>query len=326
MAKFLVAASDSVFPDLNLATEILATIGAELKLAPNPTPEAIVQTAGHADALLTTYATISGETIRQMARCRIISRFGIGVDNVDISAATSAGMVVTRVPDYCLDEVSDHTMALLLALVRKLVPANSQVQTGKWEMAAVVPIHRIRGGVLGLVGFGRISRQVAAKAKVFGMSVVTYDPYVKAEVTAREGVESVGFDRLLAISDYVSIHAPLIAETSGLFCAKAFRQMKPTSYLVNTARGMLIDEAALAYALDAGQLAGAALDVMAHEPPSNSPLLGRANVILTPHTSFYSIESLIDLQTKAVDEVVRVLSNKPPLNPVNPEAIAPNKA
>jgi D-3-phosphoglycerate dehydrogenase len=277
--------------------------------------------ARDAYGLLPPYAKITAEMIGQFTRCRIISRFGIGVDNVDIPAATERGIVVTKVPDYCIDEVSDHTMALLLAAVRKIPFANSMVHAGKWEMPAVVPIHRLRGTTLGLVGFGRIPQLVAPKAQSFGMRVVSFDPYIPQEVFARAGVESVEFKELLKISDYISIHSPLLPETQGLFNADAFRQMKPHAYLINTARGPIVDEAALAQALDAGQLAGAALDVMPKEPPPGSPLFGRPNVIITPHTSFYSEESLVDLQTKAAEEVVRVLKGEAPKNPVNPEAL-----
>lgn len=317
----LVAVADSVFPNLDPAREVLSRIGARLRLAPEPTPEAILAVATGADALLVTYAKISAEMIRQMTRCRIISRFGIGVDNVDIAAATNAGIVVTKVPDYCIDEVSDHTMALLLALVRKIPFANARVHAGRWEMPAVVPIHRLRGSVLGLVGFGRIPQLVTPKAKSFGMRVVAYDPFITEEVFARAGVESVDFAELLKMSDYVSVHSPLVPETRNLFGADAFCQMKPTAYLVNTARGPIVDEAALAQALDLGQLAGAALDVMAQEPPPPSPLFGRDNVVITPHVSFYSEESLVELQTKAAEEVVAVLSGQPPRNPVNPEVL-----
>ncbi len=321
MAPLLVAVADSVFPNLDPARALLARIGAELHLAEKPTPEEILKVARDADALLVTYAKISGEMIRQMTRCRIIARFGIGVDNVDIATATAAGIVVTRVPDYCIDEVSDHTLALLLALVRKIPFANSRVHEGRWEMSSVVPIHRLRGRVLGLVGFGRIPQLVAPKAKAFGLRVVTCDPYVSQEVTAVAGVESVEFAELVRVSDYISIHTPLMRETEGLFNADVLRQMKPTAYLLNTARGPIVDEAALAHALDAGHLAGAALDVLAKEPPTASPLFGRDNVILTPHMSFYSVESLVELQTKAAEEVVRVLTGQEPHYPVNPEAL-----
>jgi len=322
MPAKLVAVTDTVFPTLDPAREVLAKIGAEIRFAKEPKPEAILEVARQADAVLTTYAKLDAGIIGQLTRCRMIGRFGIGVDNVDIQAATKAGIVVTRVPDYCLDEVSDHAMALLLALVRKIPSSNARTQAGRWEMRAVVPIRRLRGTVLGLVAFGQIPQLVAPKAQAFGMRVVTYDPYVSKQIAERAGVEQVEFDELLKISDYVSIHTPLLPATHHLFNSAVFRRMKPTAYLINTARGPIVDEAALASALDQGHLAGAALDVMEQEPPSGSPLLGnRDNVIVTPHTSYYSEESLLDLQTKAAEEVVRVLNGNAPRNPVNPEAL-----
>lgn len=315
----LVAVTDSVFPNLDPAHNVLSQIGAELRLASLPSAEGILEVARDADAVLTTYAKMPAQVIAQLTRCRIIARFGIGVDNVDIPAATSHGIIVTRVPDYCLDEVSDHAMALLLSLVRKIPSSNARTHSGRWEMKAVTPIHRLRGTVLGLVAFGQIPQLVAPKAKAFGIRVVAYDPYVSNDVLARAGVDRVDFDELLKISDYISIHTPLIPATHHLFGADVFPRMKPTAYLINTARGPIVDETALAHALDQKQLAGAALDVMEQEPPAGSPLFGRENVILTPHTSFYSEESLIDLQTKAAEEVLRVLTGKPVRNPVNPE-------
>src|SRR6185437_8913596 len=182
MANLTVAVSDSVFPNLEPARAVLSKIGAELQMAQEAKPEAILAVARNANALLVTYAKITAEMIRQMKNCRIISRFGIGVDNVDLTAATEAGIVVTKVPDYCIDEVSDHAMALLLSIVRKIPFSNARAHAGRWEMPAVVPIHRLRGSVLGLVGFGRIPQLVAPKAKAFGMKVVTFDPYVPQSV------------------------------------------------------------------------------------------------------------------------------------------------
>ena len=322
MPPLLVAVADSVFPNLDLARAVVSRAGAELRLASQPTPEGIVAAAKEADALLVTYAKINADMIREMKKCKIISRFGIGVDNVDIEAATRAGIVVTKVPDYCIDEVSDHAMALLLSLVRKIPFSSARAHAGRWEMPAVTPIHRLRGTVLGLVGFGRIPQLVAPKAKAFGMRVVAYDPYVPQAVMDLAGVGRVEFAELLKISDYISIHSPLLPETHHLFSTDVFRQMKPGALIVNTSRGPVVDEAALAAALDAKQIGGAALDVLEQEPPVSSPLFGRDNVILTPHTSFYSVESLEELQTKAAEEVVRVLSGQPPRNPVNPEALA----
>jgi len=317
----LVAVTDSVFPNLDPARAVLAKIGADLRLAKEPKPEAIVEAAQDADGVLTTYAKITPDMIARMPKARIIGRFGIGVDNVDIPAATQAGIVVTRVPDYCLDEVSDHAMALLLSLVRKIPSANARTHAGRWEMPAVVPIHRLRGTVLGLVAFGQIPQLMAPKAQSFGIRVIAYDPFVPKEVAQKAGVGLVDFDELVKISDYISIHTPLLPATRHLFNADVFRRMKPTAYLINTARGPIIDEAALAQALDQKEIAGAGLDVMEQEPPGSSPLFGRDNVIVTPHTSFYSEESLVDLQTKAAEEVVRVLSGQAPRSPVNPDAL-----
>src|SRR6201998_4452362 len=209
MAHFQVAVSDIVFPNLDRARAVLSSIGAELRLAEVPKPEAILRVAKDADALLATYAKITADMITQMNRCRIISRFGIGVDNVDIPAATERGIVVTKVPDYCIDEVSDHAMALLLSAVRKIPLANSLVQEERWEMPAVVPIHRLRGTVLGLVGFGRIPQLVTPKAQAFGIQVIAFDPYLPEAVFQREGVRRVEFDELVKVSDYISIHTPL---------------------------------------------------------------------------------------------------------------------
>ncbi len=198
MASFHVTVSDSVFPNLDPARQVLAAIGAELRMADTPTPEGIVGAAASSDALLVTYAKITADMIQKMPKCRVISRFGIGVDNVDIDAATAAGIVVTKVPDYCIDEVSDHAMALLLAVVRKIPSSSARTHGGRWEMKAVVPIHRLRGSVLGLVGFGRIPQLVAPKAKAFGMKVVAYDPFIPADVFSGAGVEKVELPTLLA--------------------------------------------------------------------------------------------------------------------------------
>jgi len=316
MERPVVAICDSVFPDLTPTYSVLSQVGAEVRLAKEPSTEAIMRVTCDADAVLVTYAKLTEDIIRQMTRCRIIARFGIGVDNVDISAATGAGIVVTKVPDYCIDEVSDHTLALLLALVRKIPFANACAQAGGWGIPAVAPIHRLRGSVLGLVGFGRIPQLVAPKAKAFGIRTVSHDPFVTADVFTQAAVESMSFCNLLAVSDYVSIHTPLTPETRHLFNADAFSEMKSSAYLINTARGDIIDESALVRSLDVGHLAGAALDVLSQEPPATSPLLGRHNVIFTPHMSFYSVESLVDLQTKASEEIIRVLSGHPARNPV----------
>ena len=317
MPRPLIAVTDSVFPSLDPAMAALKRVDPELRMAKSAAAADILAVARDADAVLVTYAKLPGDLLRQLTRCKAIGRFGLGVDNIDVPAAVECGITVTYVPDYCMREVSDHAMALLLALARKVVFSNNLVQAGRWEMPAVVPIRRLEGQVLGLVGFGNIPRLVAPKAQAFGLKVITHDPFVPPNVIARARVESVSFDDLLARADFVSIHAPLLPETRGLFDHAAFTKMKRGACLINTARGPLVDEPALIAALDSGHLGAAALDVVATEPlAKDSPLLGRANVILTPHTAFYSIEALEELQTKCASDVARVLSGEKPVYPV----------
>lgn len=317
MPRPVIAVTDSPFPSLEPAKAALRRLDPELRMAKSPSADDILAVARDADAILVTYAKLPGELLRQLTRCKAIGRFGLGVDNIDIKSAAELGIMVTYVPDYCMHEVSDHAMALLLALARKIPLSNKLVQAGRWEMPAVVPIHRLAGRVLGLVGFGNIPRALTPKAKAFGLRVVTHDPYVSREVLAAAGVEAVSFDRLLDISDFVSIHAPLMPGTRGLFNAETFRKMKRGAALINTARGPLVDEDALVAALDSGQLGAAALDVVAVEPlPKDARLIGRDNVILTPHTGFYSVEALDELQTKCAADVARVLSGEKPIYPV----------
>ena len=322
MGKPLIAVADSPFPNLNPAEAILSELDAELVMADEPTVEGILKVASEADGLMVTYGQITVDVIAGLEKCRVIGRFGLGVDNIDIEAATKAGIAVVYVPDYCIDEVSDHAMAMLLNLARKVSFSNSLVQAGRWEMPAVTPLSRLRGRTLGLAGFGQIPRVVAPKAQAFGLKVIAFDPYIDKDVAAAFDVELVDFETLLKLSDYVSIHVPMMPETENLFGADAFAQMKPDALLVNTARGPLVDTEALAKALDAGEIGGAALDVMPVEPPpADSPLLGRDNIILSPHTAFYSVEALDELQTKTARGVVDVLKGEKPVYPINPEVL-----
>ena len=317
MARPLIAITDSVFPSLDPAKAALKRVDPELKMAKSASADDILAVARDADAILVTYAKLPGELLRQLSRCKVIGRFGLGVDNIDLPAAKEKGITVTYVPDYCLQEVSDHAMALLLALARKIPLSNWLVQQGRWEMPAVVPIYRLEGRVLGLLGFGNIPRKLAPKAQAFGLRVITHDPYLSPEVARSLDVDNVSFDELLRTSDFISVHAPLTPQTRGLVNAAAFAKMKQGALIVNTARGPLIDEAALVAALDSGQVGGAALDVLATEPPArDSPLLGRDNVILSPHTAFYSVDALDELQTKCATDVARVLSGEKPVYPV----------
>lgn len=316
MSKFTVAVADSPFPSLEPVEKVLLPFGAELRLSASPSTEDILAVARDADALIVCYAKITADVIGGLARCKVIGRTGLGVDNIDLAAARESKIVVTYVPDYCIGEVSDHAMALLLSLSRKVALANTMVQAGRWEMAGVVPIRRLAGQVLGLVGFGNIPRAVVPKAKTFGFRVIAHDPFVSPEAFASVGAEGVTFDELLASSDIISVHAPLTPKTRGMFGAEAFAKMKAGAFIINTARGPLIEQRALVEALDSGHLGGAALDVVEVEPlAKDSPLLGRSNVLLTPHTAFYSVEALVELQTKCATDVASVLSGKAPRYP-----------
>jgi len=318
MAGPVIAVTDSVFPTLDPAKAALARLNPTYRMSKSVNADDIVAVAKDADAVLVTYAKLTRDVLSQFTRCKAIGRFGLGVDNIDLPTAKEKGIAVNYVPDYCIREVSDHAMALLLSLIRKVPLSNKLVQSGRWEMPAVVPIRRIEGTVLGLIGFGHIPRLVAPKAQAFGIKVIAHDPFAKADVFKAANVESVDLDTLFKTSDYVSVHAPLLPATRGMMNSAAFAKMKKGAYIVNTARGPLIDEPALIAALDSGQIGGAGLDVVATEPlTKDSPLLGRDNVIISPHTAFYSIEALNELQTKCATDVARVLSGEKAVYPIS---------
>src|SRR5262252_2325651 len=317
MPHAIIAITDSPFPSLEPAKQKLARLDPQYRMANSASADDILTVARDADAILVTYAKLPGELLRQLTRCKAIGRFGLGVDDIELPAAKALGIAVNYVPDYCLREVADQAMALLLALARKITLSNTLVQSGRWDVAPIVPLRRLEGQILGLIGFGNIPRALAPKAKAFGLKVIAHDPYIAKETLSAAGVEGVSFDDLLARSDFISVHAPLLPATRGLMNAAAFAKMKKGACLINTARGPLVNEAALVAALDSGHLGGAALDVVTTEPlPKDSPLLGRDNVILTPHTAFYSVEALEELQTKCASDVARVLSGEPPVYPV----------
>ena len=250
MAGPVIAVTDSVFPSLDLAKAALARLNPTYRMSKSVNADDILAVAKDADAIMVTYAKLTRDILTQLTKCKAIGRFGLGVDNIDLPAAKEKGIAVNYVPDYCIREVSDHAMALLLALIRKVAFSNKLVQSGRWEMPAVVPIRRIEGTVLGLIGFGHIPRLVAPKAQAFGMKVIAHDPYLKPDVFKAAKVDSVDLDTLLKTSDYVSVHAPLLPATRGMLNAAAFAKTKKGVYIVNTARGPLIDEPALLAALD----------------------------------------------------------------------------
>jgi len=260
--------------------------------------------------------------MRQRFSERIIARYGIGVDTVSLSAASDAGIMVTNVPDYCIDEVSDHALALLLNLARGIGRATLATRSGEWDIGVVQPLYRLRGRTLAVLGFGRIGRAVAEKARPFGLRVVAFDQYVPHDAIRAAGVEPLSFQEALEQADLVSIHVPLTDETRHLISSHALSWMKRGAIIVNTSRGPVIDTAALVSALESGHLAGAGLDVVDPEPPpAEHELRQMPNVLLTPHIAFYSEEAQRELQRRAAEEVARVLRNEQPRSLVNPEAL-----
>jgi D-3-phosphoglycerate dehydrogenase / 2-oxoglutarate reductase len=246
-------------------------------------------------------------------RCRIIARYGIGVDNIDLDAAKERGIVVTNVPDYCVDEVADHTIALLLTATRKIVAGDRVVRSGGWGISELRPIHRLRSRTLGLVGFGHIGRAVSVRANALGLSVKIYDPYIAETATEGLDVQRVDdLDELLRQSDIVSVHAPLVPATSGMFDATAIAKMKDGAVLINTSRGPIVETAAVTDALRAGRLGAAALDVFDSEPPDLAAIEGLDNLVATPHSAFYSEESIQESQRKAAEAIVDVLQGRAP--------------
>jgi len=290
-------------------------------------PEEFIGEAADCDALLNTYAgPITGEVMAKMPKCRIIARYGIGVDTIDLEAATRSGIIVTNNPTYCIEEVAEHTMALILACARKVPLYDRLVRAERWEVPPGKPMFRISGRTLGLVGFGNIARQVALRAAAFGMRVLFADPFVKQGQFPEPGMK-VELDALLRDSDFVSVHPPLTRETRGMVNGAAFAKMKPTAFLVNCARGPVVDTEALVIALDAKRIAGCALDTIDPEPlPQGHPLRNRDNVIVTPHVAWYSEQALVGLQAGAPGEVKRVLSGEWPINVVNKDVKGRNRA
>lgn len=327
VSTVIIAITDHVFHNTHPEEEAAAALGAELRVGNCRTPDEVAELTRDADAVLNCYAPMPTSVIEQLQRCRVIARYGIGVDTVDLAAATRKGIAVTNVPEYCVDEVSDHALALLLAWARKIVVADRAVHAGTWSLASAAPITRLQGQTLGLIGLGKIARRLAAKAQALGMVVVGSDPYVPAEAVAPLGITLLDAERVMEQADYLSLHAPLTPETRGMLDAAAFARMKPTAYLINTARGPLVDEQAVIAALQSGRIGGVALDVLPTEPlPADSPLLTLPNAILTPHIGYYSEESLRDLQQSAVDEVLRALRGEPQHALVNRDVLSQPRA
>jgi D-3-phosphoglycerate dehydrogenase len=313
MTKYKVVVSDQVFPSVEIERGLLAGIDAELTVASGAVDD-VLEVAADADAILNTYLPWDADSIGRLEKCRIIARYGIGFDNVDLRAASKAGMVVTNVPDYSVEEVATHALALILATLRKVVAADTSVRLGTWSVDNFRPIRRLSTLTVGLVGYGRIARQIAAPLAALGAHIIAHDPYLEP---GPDLPPLLSLEEVLAEADIVSLHLPLTDETRGFINAERIAGMKSGAILVNTSRGPLVDLGSLTDALVDGRLSGAGLDVFDIEPLDPSRIEGIPNLIATPHMAYYSEEALAESQTKAATQVIKVLTGESPDYQVN---------
>lgn len=322
MPAFKVFVTDFVWPSLAEELAVLEPVGACLEYMPAYTQPELLACVSNADAILTCWHQVPAEALHVARQCRVVGRYGIGLDNIPVALATKLGILVANVPDFCADELSDQVMAYILGLTRQLHILDARVRAGSWERQTAFPIRRLRGQTLGLIGFGTTARRLVPKALAFGLQVRAYTPRLQPGQLL-PGVElASSLQALLAEADYVSIHAPLTPETQHLIDAQALRWMKDSAVLINTARGAIVDEEALQDALAKGEIAGAALDVRTSEPPSKPiPWQAHPNVLMTPHSAFLSQESLQELARKGAQNVAHVLCGETPRYLVNPEVL-----
>lgn len=313
-----VVITDYEYPDIDAEKRIISAAGHELAAFQAKSEAALLAATREADAVIVQYAAITRKVVENMARCRLIIKYGIGVNNIDLEAATERGIHVANVPDYGLDEVSTHATAMILALARKLLPADRAMRAGQFGNASFRPLSRFAGSVLGIVGFGALGRLVAQKMSGFSLKILAYDPFLDAKQAAALGVEAATFEELCRQSDFVTVHCPLNKHTTHLFHRDVFRMMKNTACFVNTSRGGVVREVDLIEALEKGEIAAAALDVYDPEPPkADNPLLHLPNVIVTGHVAWYSEQAISTLQRKVAEEVVNVLAGNKPFHPCN---------
>ena len=315
-----VVITDHRFPNVEQERRAVEEAGGKLVIAQMTDENELAELCKDADGVLTVRAPITKRVIDAMNHCRIIVRYGIGIDSVDIPAATERGIMVANVPDYCVDEVSDQALTFLLMLSRQMIPAISLGREERWSISKMPSLHRLRGQTCGLAGCGKIGSLLVGKAAALGMRILIYDPYLSESRSRKMGAELGSLDALLARSDFISLHMPLNDQTHHLFGEATFAKMKNTACIINTARGGLIDEAALLAALDSGKIFGAGLDVMESETsftPTGRALVNHPKVIVTPHTAWLSDEARKTLQARAVEQVIACLKGETPYGLVN---------
>jgi len=317
--KYRVVITDCDHGSIEEEKEEFGRVGAELILAQVQEEEDLIRACREADGLINQYALLTRRGLEHLPNCKVVSRYGVGVDSVDLKAATDLGIIVANVPDYCIEEVADQTIALILTLVRKTAFFDQKVKSNQWDFRQGAPIHRTKGKTLGLIGSGKIGLEVARRISPFGVRVMAFDPYIPK---AAQGIELTDLDTVLKESDFISVHCPLNESTRHLIGEKEFQKMAKKPILVNTSRGPIVDEKALIQALAEGRVSGAALDVLEKEPPDpQSPLLKMENVILSPHVGFYSVESISELKRRTAENVSAVLLGKFPKSVVNREVM-----
>jgi D-3-phosphoglycerate dehydrogenase len=310
--------------EVNVERELLEAHGAQVIAAVRPDSEEALANYADCDALMVTIQPVTAELMDRMPKCKIICRIGTGLDAIDIPAATARGIWVTNVPDYSIDEVSSHAMAFVLALARNLFRHRAMSQHGSWRYETERPISRIAGQTLGILGIGRIGGASARKAQGLGFNVIAHDPYVSDARFAELGVRKVDFDALMSESDFITLHVPLTDGTRKIIDARALSLMKPTAFLVNTARGEVVDVDALVAAVKSGQIQGAGIDVLPVEPPPpDHPILHEESILVTPHIGWASTEAGFDVRQRGAQDVVFVLEGQRPKYAANDVAIAP---
>ena len=318
MSKYKILIADSRYPAYDEEESALKPIDAEIVNERSDDPDTIAGMIGEFDGLIVNLAPITAKVIGNMTKCKCVSRYGVGYDNVDTDALKEKGVFLANVPGYCVEDVSDHAMALLLDCVRKVARKDRLVRQGQWNLTGIQPCFRLTGKTVGLVGFGMIARIVHRKLSGFNLGrVLITDPFVSAENAKKAGVESVDLETLCRESDFISVHAPLLPATRGMIGAEQFKLMKPTAGLINTSRGPLIDENALAVALKTGEIACGAIDVFGNEPlEADSPLRELENITLSDHAGWYSEESMVELKTEAANNIAHTLTTGKPKYPV----------
>lgn len=322
MTARVVLVTDYTWSSTEPEARVLAEVDASLVIAETGSEQELVKLVPEADAILTCFAHVTPKVVRAGKKLQIIGRYGIGVDNIAVDQATELGIPVTNVPAYCLDEVAEHALAFFFSLARHICSYDSAVRAGNWELETGMPIFRMAGRTLGILGFGKIGQTLATKARGLGFKLIAHDPFLPAGVFVRHQTESVSLDELFSRADFLSIHMPLSAQTRHMVNRDLLRQMKPTAFLVNTSRGGVIDQSALLLALHEGWLAGAGLDVFEPERlVPGHPLLNAPNLLTTPHVAFYSEESVVELETQAAQNVADLLAGRRPDHVVNPEVL-----